>query len=345
MARNNMNKTHRLGDRLPHRIAILRALQLGDLLCAVPAFRALRAALPRAEIVLVGLPWARTFVDRFSCYLDGFAEFPGFPGLPERAPDLERIPSFLRRVQAEHFDLALQMQGNGYIANPLTVLFGARLNAGFFTAGQYCPDPERFLEYPEGIPEVMRHLSLMEFLGVPARGTEQEFPVRDEDCQALRKIDEARALKPGEYICIHPGARMPERRWPPENFAAVADSLAGHGLQVVLTGTADEASLTQAVARAMKSKAIDLAGRTNLGALAALLSGARLLVSNDTGISHLAAALRVPSVIVFTVSDPARWAPLDLDLHRILRRDAGVTSRQVLAEAKSLLEKEATYVV
>ena len=67
----------RFGDAVPRRIIILRALQLGDLLCAVPAFRAIRSAWPEAEIVLVGLPWARGFVERFALYLDGFREFPG----------------------------------------------------------------------------------------------------------------------------------------------------------------------------------------------------------------------------------------------------------------------------
>src|SRR5262245_37572888 len=136
-AERNGNLRRQLGEPLPARVVILRALQLGDLLCAVPAFRALRAALPDAEIVLVGLPWARVLVERFPHYLNGFREFPGYPGLPERPAQVERIPAFLTAMQAERFDLVLQMHGSGPFVNRLTVLFGARRCAGFYLPGDY----------------------------------------------------------------------------------------------------------------------------------------------------------------------------------------------------------------
>jgi ADP-heptose:LPS heptosyltransferase len=84
----------------------------------------------------------------------------------------------------------------------------------------------------------------------------------------------------------------------------------------------------------MRMDAIDLAGRTDLDALAALLAGARLVLVNDTGVSHLAAAVETPSVVAFMVTDPARWAPLDGDLHRALVRPSVV---DVLREAGELL--------
>ena len=297
------------------------------MLCIVPAMRALRAGLPEAEVTLLGLPWARTFVERFARYFDGFIEFPGYPGIPERVPSIGELPGFLAEIQARQFDLALQMHGSGIISNPFTVMLGARVNAGFYLPGQYCPDPQRFLAYPASEAEVRRHLRLMEFLGLPLQGEHMDFPVRASDRQeledALRDTVAARRLQPGNYVCLHAGAFEPARRWPVERFATVADALAERGLQIVLTGSAGEAGLAAEVAARMRRSAIDLTGQTGLGALAALFSRARLLITNDTGVSHLAAALAVPSVVIFLASDPVRWAPVDRRLHRSLGGNAG----------------------
>jgi ADP-heptose:LPS heptosyltransferase len=328
-----------LRELSPRSVVVLRALQLGDLLCAVPAFRALRAALPEAHIVLVGLPWARVFVERYPEYLDGFREFPGWPGLPERAPDVARIPAFLAEIQAERFDLALQLHGSGPFVNPLTALLGARHTAGFCLPGGYCPDPEWFLPWPDRGLEAHRLLKLMAFLGAPADDDRLEFPLRDGDFAVLSAWEEAEELHPGPYVCVHAGASVPERRWPAHRFAAAADALAARGFRVVLTGTGAEAELTRTVAHAMRHKALDLAGRTDLGAAAALIAGARLLLCNDTGVSHLAAALRTPSVVISTGDNPARWAPTDGARHRVLCRDGGVAVDDVLAEADRLLRR------
>jgi ADP-heptose:LPS heptosyltransferase len=86
----------------------------------------------------------------------------------------------------------------------------------------------------------------------------------------------------------------------------------------VLTGARSESDAVSRVADAMKHPAINLAGKTGLGELAMLIKNSRLLFSNDTGVSHIAAAVGAPSVIVFLVSDPARWAPENKNLHRII---------------------------
>lgn len=305
-------------------VAVLRALPgLGDLLCSIPALRALRAARPRARISLIGLPQARFMLERFPQYVDELVEFPGWPGLVEQEAPLHQLPDFFAAMQRRRFDLLLQMHGSGIVTNPLAALFGATRTAGFYLPGQFCPDASSFLPYPAHAPEVRRHLLLLEFLGVPLRGEALEFPLHEADHAALGQMGECEDLAPGAYICVHPGASIARRRWAPERFAAVADALAERGLRVVLTGSEPERPLTRAVAGAMRHRAIDIAGRTSLGALAVLLSRARLLLCNDTGVSHLAAALRVPSVIIFIATEPDRWAPLDRGRHRVVGEASG----------------------
>jgi ADP-heptose:LPS heptosyltransferase len=292
---------------------------------------------------LIGLPWAKAFVERYSRYIDAFLEFPGFPGFPEREPQIFAFPSFLTRIQEQKVGLALQLQGSGQLSNSIVALFGAQIDAGFRLPGQFCPDPERYLVYPEGEPEVWRHLRLMEFLGIPLQGDELEFPLSEEETRAFRPIQEQYGLETGGYICIHPGARAENRRWPAERFASVADRLSSFGYRVILTGTQVEAGLTQAVAARMKAPVVDLAGKTNLGALGVLFSRARLLVCNDTGVSHLAAALKIPSIVLFSASDPVRWAPLNRELHRPLPGATALAPAAVIDEAEDLLALERVY--
>jgi ADP-heptose:LPS heptosyltransferase len=107
---------------------------------------------------------------------------------------------------------------------------------------------------------------------------------------------------------------------------------------VVLTGTAQERGLTAAVAEQMSHPAVDLCGETSLGALALLVDGARVVISNDTGISHVAAARRKPSVILFSASDPRRWAPANRELHRVVFVASRRAVDSAISEALDLLD-------
>jgi ADP-heptose:LPS heptosyltransferase len=309
------------------RIAILRVLPLGDLLCAVPALRSFRRAWPDAEVTLVGRPDSREFVERFGMYLDGLLELPAYPGL-DPAADIAAVPEFLRDAQSRRFDLVVQLHDDGAVTNPLAALLGGSRMAGFYVDGSWRPDPEGFVPWPDRGPEPMRLLLLPDRIGLPVDGAALELPLTDED----------RAGRPqGEYACLAPGGRAAARRWSADGFAAVGDALAGRGLEIVLTGSEEDAPVTGAVAAAMKARATDLAGRTTLGGFGAVVEGARLVVTNDSGASHVAAAVRTPSVVVFTASDPRRWAPLDGALHRSVTAPV-IRPEHVLAEIERLLE-------
>jgi ADP-heptose:LPS heptosyltransferase len=339
-------------------VAVFRALQLGDLLCMVPTLRALRAAFPEKEIALIGLPWAREFAGRFACYVDRFLEFPGHPALPERRDPQGRLDAFFEDARERHFDLALQLHGSGQVTNPLVAKLGAREMAGFAIPGERAP-LGLYVDWRDREHEIDRGLRLLSALGIPDRGRTLEFPLEARDAEELEALESRHGFIAESAVCVHVGAQLSSRRWPPERFARVADRLAAAGLRVVLTGTAAEAPLTARVAGAMTHPAVDLAGRTSLGGAAALIAAARMLVCNDTGVSHLAAAFGTPSVVVCSGADPQRWAPLDHGRHRVLWHDvacrpcahadcpierpsphpcaAGVSADAVSAQAKELL--------
>ena len=319
-------------------VIVFRALQLGDMLCAVPALRALRAALPDALVVLTGLPWAAQFARRFDAYVNEFIPFPGHPLLPEQAVRHDGLPSYYAAICDRGFDLALQLHGSGDVTNHIVAGFGARAMAGFTRDEASQTDRTLLLPYPDAGAEQERLLTLLDRLGAPDAGTQLEFPVRREDIDELEASNVAPDLEPGNYICIHPGARTRDKCWPPERFAEVADQLKQEfGLDTVLTGSAAEAPLARAVAQHMRTPAIEAAAPISIGAMAALMSRARLLICNDTGVSHIAAGLGLSSVVVFSKADIARWAPLDRQRHRCIWDPAAERAAVVLQHARALL--------
>ncbi|MFD2569850.1 glycosyltransferase family 9 protein [Spirosoma soli] len=339
-----------LSDYLPHppqRIAVLRAIKLGDLLCAVPAFRALRRAYPDAHIALISLPWAAEFVTRYSDYFNEFILFPGWPGLPEQPLDVAQSVTFLQEMQARQWDLMFQMQGNGTLVNAMLTLCGAKAVVGFHPAHypeRFFPNPELFAPYPENEHEVKRWVRLMEFAGISPQGYELEFPITEQDRAGAQQILRAVGIETAtdhaqnRYAILHAGG-ISGRRWPAANFANVGDALAEQGFTIVLTGTATEQSLIETVQATMHHPAVSIAGKTDLGTLAAVLEGASVLVSNDTGVSHVAAACHAPSVVIFTSAKPSEWAPLDTARHRVILEPEATTER-VMAEVTSLLNDQ-----
>jgi len=299
----------------PTRVAVFRALQLGDVLTALPALRALRTCFPAAHLTFIGQPWAAQLLPRVD-WMDAFLAFPGHPQLPEQSYDEGALHRFHAQARAARFDLAVQMHGSGSVTNAIVAALGAPALAGFHLKGAPCPDPARFVAWPDHGREVERLARLPLHLGARRFSLRPRLTLLDADHAGLDALWPAHRDKP--YACIHPGARFPSRRWPVERFAAVAHTLSESGLTLALTGSAAEEDTLEAFRRLAPPQAVDLSGRTRLGTLAALVAGARVLVSNDTGVSHVAAAVGTPSVIISSGGDAQRWSPVDGERHRVL---------------------------
>jgi len=303
------------------RIAVFRALQLGDLLCAVPALRALRRAHPQAHITLIGLPSAEAFAHRFRHYIDDWIDFPGSAALPEQEPGAGRLPAFFAEARARRFDLALQLHGSGAHTNGIVRLLGAKRTCGFRPGGSEAIDDDDFLSWPEDGSEIERLLRLVDHLGIERQGRSLEFPIGEDERRNWQRLAQRHSLDPQRLVLVHPGARFASRRWPVARFAELSDRLASRGWQIAITGCADEADLAASMRRAMRMPAADLSGATGLGELGAAIEACRLLVCNDTGVSHVAAGVGARSVVVASGSEIRRWRPLDRSLHPMLAVD------------------------
>jgi ADP-heptose:LPS heptosyltransferase len=296
----------------------LRGLGLGDVLTVVPALRALRRAHPAHRIVLA-TP----------------ASLAGLVPLIDAVDELLDV-SGTGPVPIDRPDIAVNLHGSG----PQSI------------AALHHTRPRRLLTHAhrdfsgtEGPPwrcevhEVARWCAFLEWYGIAADPTDLALPPPSSETTG--------------HVIIHPGAAFAARRWPPERFAQVAAVLSRTGRQVLITGSADEQTLGRRVAAlAGIPDGSVLAGRTDVGALAALIGSARLVICGDTGVAHLASAFATPSVVLFGPVAPALWGPPAAGPHIALwagrrgdphghRPDPGLLEigvREVLDAAGELLE-------
>jgi ADP-heptose:LPS heptosyltransferase len=269
-------------------VVALRALGLGDLLTAVPALRALRAAHPGHRLVLAAPEPLRSL-----------AALAGADLVPAAA--LRRLPQRLHRA-----DLLVNLHGRGPESHAVALAARPRRLLAFRHPAH--PWSVDLPEWRPGEHEVTRWCRLLSEAGIPA------------DAEAL-DLPEPPGTAPHGATVVHPGAASGARRWPAARFAAVARAERDAGRDVLVTGGAQEGALAGEVAEraGLPSHAV-LAGRTTLAELAAVVAGAGRVVCGDTGVAHLATAFGVPSVVLFGPTPPDEWGPPPArrDRHRVL---------------------------
>ncbi len=301
----------RLAWRRARHILCIRLDTLGDVLMTGPAIRALKESAPQRRITLLTSP-AGAEAGRLLPGVDDVLvyEAPWMKSTALRAePDVDL--SFVQSLRHGRFDAAV-----------------------IFTVYSQSPLPAALLCYQAGIPlrlahcrenpyqlltdwieehephvfvrhEVQRQLDLVASVGARTLDRRLSLSLPSEAFDAIDGFLESSIGYHKPWLVMHPGASAPSRRYPPEQFAVVGRRLAGEfGYQVVFTGTAPELDLIARIRDAMQTTSHSFAGTLSLTTLAALLSRAPLLVSNNTGTIHIAAAVGTPVVDLYALTNP-----------------------------------------
>lgn len=207
--------------------------------------------------------------------------------------------------------------------NDFAATIPSRVHAGFVPRDTF-EVPAFHTRYPDALAEPLRLLAGIAPLGLETLDASLELPVFETDREEAHALMASVGSTRQPYAVIHPGSLGDDRRWPAAHFATVANALTSRGIQVVVTGSEAERPIIDVFAVWLSAPVIDVVGRTSLGALAALVDGAQVVVTNDNGVSHVAVARGTRSVVVFVGSDPARWAPLDRSRHVALGDGRGM---------------------
>ncbi|MGH7206382.1 MAG: putative lipopolysaccharide heptosyltransferase III [Nitrospiraceae bacterium] len=285
------------------RILVIKLRYVGDVLLSAPVLTRLREAFPKALLVMLVNPGTEEMVM-------------GHPALDEVLV-LERGSvavtwRFILELRKRRFDLVLDLTDSDRSA-VTAWLSGAPVRVGYNSEARW-----RGLLYTRIIKAdrfrmhaVRYHLAATEALGLTGS---TPAPILMVSSEARRQVDdllraaEIEAARP--LVCLHPGARWWFKSWPLDRFAALADRIQTETTaQALFLGGQQERSVVSRIAEEMKTPFRNLVGQTGLQELAAVLERAALMVSNDNGPMHMAAALRVPAIGLFGPSDPAVWGP------------------------------------
>ncbi|HZP42039.1 MAG TPA: glycosyltransferase family 9 protein [Candidatus Binatia bacterium] len=294
------------------RVLAVRLDALGDVLMTTPALRALRAAVPGRRLTLLtsragaGAALLVPEVDEVLVY-----DAPWMKATPLRtASGVDR--AVLDRLRALRFEAAVVFTVYTQSALPAALLcYLARIPVRLAHARenpyQLLTDWVREWEPEHGIRhEVRRQLDLVATIG--CRTADERLALRVPPAAARRAaalLDRLGVDRRRPWVMLHPGASAPSRRYAAAGFAAAAEHLAAAtGCQLVFTGTVAERALVERIRGAARAPSVSLAGRLSVAELAAAIAMASLLIANNTGPVHIAAAVGTPVVDLYALTNP-----------------------------------------
>lgn len=347
------------------RILCVRLDNMGDVLMTTPAMRALKRQCPERHLTLLASPSGAALAP----YLEDVDEVMARWVPWVKRPDEENEPcdDLIAGLRHGNFDAAVIFTVYSQSALPAAlachlagiprVLAHVRENP-YELVGDWVKEtePERGVRH-----EVRRQLDLVASVGAQCADVSLCFRTRSKDRARMRAALQARGVRADSWVVIHTGATAASRRYGAHNYSRVISELHKSGRALVLTGSAHERAAVQGIIEhsGVSKGAYNLAGDLDLGALGCLIEDADLLVSNNTGPVHIAAAVQTPIVDLYALTNP-QHTPWNV-AHRLLHRDVpckycyrsvcpertnacleGVSPREVVDAARELLAQRRT---
>lgn len=299
----------------PHRIVLILPCCIGDVVLATATLKALRRAYPRTYITWAVGGWSKGVVEGHDL-LDDILDT-GPSALPLKNPGEMR--RFVGQLRAGHFDLLVSL-----VRSPLmsiaALLSGIPYRAGLDSDGRgFGYNIRAPIDPSQPRHEAEVYLDVPRTLGLDVTDCWANVPVRDIYVEAVQKWLVERGVV-GSFIVVNPcggrnpGMVMDAKRWPPENFAALADRLSARlGAMTILIGGPGDEPIVKAVKDQMKTAVLDIVGGLSFWHIGTLARLATVYVGNDTGLTHLAAAAGGRTAMILGPSDPARYGPFTPD--------------------------------
>jgi lipopolysaccharide heptosyltransferase II len=294
------------------RILCIRLDSLGDVLMTEPAIRAIKGSGPDREITLLTSP-AGSAAAGLITEVDFLLTYTA-PWMKSQKPatDATSFQAMVKILREARFDAAVIF--TVYSQNPLPsammcYLAEIPLRLAHCHENPYQlltdwirdPEPQEILRH-----EVRRQLDLVAAVGCRSNHEKLVVQISQEARQYVRKVLQSLHIGSADpWILIHPGASAASRRYPAEHFVRVVRRLVeDHGFQIVLTGTEDEQDLVETIQSEIRSGVHTLVDQFDLQGFAALIEAAPLVISNNTGPVHIAAAVGTPVVVLYALTNP-----------------------------------------
>ena len=310
-------------------ILIVKTSAIGDVTHTLPALNAIRKKYPNAhiswlveeaaqDIVRGHHALTEVLVSRRKKWINDIKSKNFFTAINE-------IFSFIRCIRNKQYDLVIDFQ-NLLKSSMFIALTRAQKKAGYgvgmaHSEYSYIVLDHRVPAVNMDYHAVYRELILLEKLGIPVKTIEFDLPVFDTDRREIvNRLYSEGALNQKPLIAINPMAKWRTKLWDLSKFSLIADQCSDWGFQVVFTGSQQDMDGISEIQKKMKTRAINLCGKTSLKSLAALYEKCQLLITTDTGPMHIAASLGKSVVAIFGPTAPWRTGPFG-NQHAVVRVD------------------------